>query len=73
METSYKRVCRELPDETKEKISKSLQGKAKSASHAQAISNGMKQYWSTVPATLGFKSKATDADNKKSNSKSNEM
>ena len=44
-----KRQFRQLSDETKEKISNSTRGKAKSAQHKQNISQGMMRYWETVP------------------------
>ena len=44
-----KRIYRELDDATKEKISKSSQGKQKSASHRQHISQAMLKYWQGIP------------------------
>ena len=44
-----KRQFRELSDETKEKISNSTRGRAKSAQHKQNISKGMIKYWETIP------------------------
>ena len=44
-----KRQFRELSDQTKEKISNSTRGKAKSTQHKQNISQGMMRYWETVP------------------------
>ena len=46
---NYKRQYRQLNDTTKQKISQSLRGRTKSATHAQAISDGLKKYWTTVP------------------------
>ena len=46
---NYKRQYRQLNDTTKQKISQSLRGRTKSATHTQAISNGLKKYWATVP------------------------
>lgn len=46
----YKRQHRELDDTTKEKISQSLKGKSKSFSHVQNISQGLKDYWKSVPS-----------------------
>ena len=46
---NYKRQYRQLDDITKKKISQSLRGRTKSATHTQAISNGLKKYWATVP------------------------
>ena len=46
---NYKRQYRQLNDITKQKISQSLRGRTKSATHTQAISNGLKKYWATVP------------------------
>ena len=45
----YKRKFRQMDDATKAKISQSLRGRSKSFSHAQHISQGLKQYWQTVP------------------------
>lgn len=44
-----KRQFRELSDETKEKISNSTRGRAKSAQHKENISQGMIKYWETIP------------------------
>ena len=45
-----KRQYRELSDITKQKISVSSKGKAKTSSHKEHISQAMKRYWSTVPS-----------------------
>lgn len=44
-----KRIARQRSEETKQKISASLRGKAKSASHKRAISEALKKYWETIP------------------------
>ncbi len=44
-----KRTYRNLGDDTKAKISQSLRGRSKSALHIQAISQGMTNYWKTIP------------------------
>lgn len=44
-----KRKYRELSDETKAKISMAMKGKSKSFTHKTNISNGLKDYWKTVP------------------------
>lgn len=50
METQqHKRQWRELDDATRERISRSTQGKAKSEQHKQRISQALKDYWQTVP------------------------
>ena len=49
MNTIGKRIYRELDDATKEKISKSSQGKPKSTSHKYHISQAMLRYWAGVP------------------------
>ena len=46
---NYKRQYRQLNDTIKQKISQSLRSRTKSATHTQAISNGLKKYWATVP------------------------
>lgn len=48
MNKQYKRQFRELSDETKGKISKSLSGRHLSDRHRKAIANSLKKYWSTV-------------------------
>ena len=45
-----KRQYRELSDITKQKISVSSKGKAKTSSHKEHISQAMKRYWSSVPS-----------------------
>lgn len=49
MENTHKRVYRQLGDSTKQKISQSLRGRSKSISHKDAISNGLRIYWETIP------------------------
>lgn len=49
MTNQYKRQYRELDDEVKEKISNSSRNKPKSAEHKMHISQGMQEYWKTVP------------------------
>lgn len=49
MDNIGKRIYRNLGDDTKAKISQSLKGRSKSASHIQAISQGMTNYWKTIP------------------------
>lgn len=45
----YKRQYRELDDETKQKISNSSRNRPKSEQHKEHISQGMQNYWKTVP------------------------
>ena len=45
----YKRKTREMSDATKQKISQKLKGRMKSPSHCQAISNGLKAMWHSIP------------------------
>ena len=44
-----KRIYRELDAETKQKISVSSRGKAKTSSHKEHISQAMKRYWAGIP------------------------
>lgn len=44
-----KRKYRELDDATKQKISQKLKGRSKAITHRENISNGMKEYWKTIP------------------------
>lgn len=44
-----KRQFRELNADTKLRISQGLKNRTLSDSHKQAISNGMRAYWSTIP------------------------
>lgn len=50
MKKNFKRQYRERDTETKMKISNALKNRTKSASHCQAISQGLKNYWETVPS-----------------------
>ena len=43
------RKFRELNDDTKQRISQALKGRGLSDSHKEAISNGMRAYWATIP------------------------
>ena len=49
----YKRQWRELGDEHKQKIRQSAEGKPKSAEHREHISQGLRDYWTTVPHKPG--------------------
>ena len=44
----YKRQYRQLSQDVKNRISQSLKNRPKSASHAAAISAGLKTYWDSV-------------------------
>ena len=46
---NYKRQYREIDDETKQKISISSRNRPKTETHKQHISQGMIDYWLTVP------------------------
>ena len=43
------RTYRELNDDTKLRISQALKGRGLTDSHKEAISNGMRAYWATIP------------------------
>ena len=44
------RTYRELNDDTKQRISQGLKNRTLSDSHKEAISNGMRAYWTTIPS-----------------------
>ena len=44
-----KRITRQRSEETKQKISVSLRGKAKTEQHKRAISKALKKYWASIP------------------------
>lgn len=46
---NYKRQYRQIDDETKMKISQTSRNKPKSEQHKLHISQGMEEYWRTVP------------------------
>ena len=60
------RIYRQMDDATKLRISQRLKGRSMSDSHKQAISDGMKAYWKTIPY------KPTDENNESKNDASNE-
>ena len=43
------RIFRQMDDATKLRISQRLRGRSMSDTHQQAISDGMKAYWKTIP------------------------
>ena len=45
---NYKRQTRQMPQETRDKISAKLRGRKKSITHCQAISKGLKKAWSCI-------------------------
>ena len=55
-----------MNDATKQRISQRLKGRSMTDSHKQAISDGMKAYWKTIPY------KPTDKNNESKNDVSNE-
>jgi len=44
-----KRLTRKMSEETKQKISASMKGKAKSDEHKKSLSEALKKYWETIP------------------------
>jgi hypothetical protein len=44
-----KRKFRELNADTKQRISQALKGRGLTDNHKQAISDGMRAYWATIP------------------------
>lgn len=57
--TKGKRIYRNVDDDIKLKISKTLKNRNKSPQHRKAISDGLKRYWSTIPK----KPKTSDGEN----------
>ena len=49
MTREYKRKNRSLSQKTKDKISRKLTGRKKSAEHSRHIAEGMRKYWASVP------------------------
>lgn len=49
MKNTNMRQFRELSDETKAKIGMAMKGKSKSFTHKKKISNGLRDYWKTIP------------------------
>ncbi|MBQ9073706.1 MAG: hypothetical protein IJY30_04525 [Muribaculaceae bacterium] len=60
------RQYRQLGDATKQRISQRLKGRSMTDSHKQAISDGMKAYWATIP------NKPNDGNNEIKNNINNE-
>lgn len=50
MEKNFKRKYRERDEITKMKISNSLRNRSKSASHRKAISQGLKNFYKSLPS-----------------------
>ena len=50
MNKNYKRKYRERDEITKMKIANSLRNRSKSASHRQAISQGLKNFYKSLPS-----------------------
>lgn len=53
-----KRIYRELPDATKEKISASLRNRMMDPAHRAKISKSMEEYWASIPSRDGEKNKS---------------
>ena len=60
------RKYRELNADTKQRISQALKGRGLTDNHKQAISDGMRAYWATIP------NKPNDENNEIKNSINNE-
>jgi hypothetical protein len=45
----YKRKNRSVSQKVRDKISRTLTGRKKSADHARHIAEGMRRYWASVP------------------------
>ena len=45
---AMKRIYRDVPTQTREKISAQLKGRSKTADHRQKIAQAMERYWSTI-------------------------
>ena len=45
----YKRQTRQMPEQTKQKISAALRGRKKSITHCKAISDGLRRAWEQIP------------------------
>ena len=43
------RTYRQLDDDTKQRISQAHKGRGLTDNHKQAISDGMRAYWATIP------------------------
>lgn len=50
MEKNFKRKYRERDEITKMKIANSLRNRSKSASHREAISQGLKNFYKSLPS-----------------------
>lgn len=59
----HKRKYRELDDSVKKKISQSSQGKRKSFSHRQHLSQALQDYWKTVPSNKGIDNNSVKPSN----------
>ena len=67
------RIFRQMDDATKLRISQRLRGRSMSETHKQAISDGMKAYWKTIPnrPTENNKSKNNEQTTRKTGGKRN--
>ena len=66
------RVYRQMDDATKLRISLRLRGRSMSETHKQAISDGMKAYWKTIPnRPIGNNESKNQSNNETSMQKEN--
>ena len=61
------RTYRELNDATKKRISQALKGRGLTDNHKQAISDGMRAYWATIPNKPTENNKSTNQLNNEKN------
>jgi hypothetical protein len=65
MEKNFKRKYRERDEITKMKISNSLRNRSKSASHRQAISQGLKNFYKSLPSIKNNENNMNNNEDKK--------
>ena len=65
MEKNFKRKYRERDEITKMKIANSLRNRSKSASHRQAISQGLKNFYKSLPSIKNNENNMKELPSKK--------
>ena len=58
-----KRINREMPLQTRQKISQRLKNRTFSDNHKKAISDAMKKYWKTIPYNNNSKQQPYEKEN----------
>jgi len=65
--TNYKRKVRQMPEQTKQRISQALKGRQLSDEHKAHIADGQRAAWAKIPYSIGVENNSKDKYHKNEN------